>query len=189
MEIPLQITFRDVPASSAVEAKIRENAQRLDRHFDRITACRVVVTAITRRHLKGRLYHIRIDLTVPGSEIAISRESGHNHAHEDIYVAVRDAFKAARRRLEDHARRRSDHRVKAHPPTHHGRVARIFADDGYGFIAAPGRGDVYFHRNAVIDGGWEKLDTGSDVRFTEAEGKDGPHATSVTPLDRGAVRD
>ncbi len=75
-----------------------------------------------------------------------------------------------------------------HPPSRHGRVARIFAEEGYGFIATPDRGDVYFHRNAVIDGGWEKLDTGSDVRFTEAEGKDGPDATSVTPLDRGAER-
>ncbi len=188
MKIALQITFRDVSASGAVEARIRENAKRLDRYFDRITACRVVVAAISRRHLKGRLYHVRIDLTVPGCEIVISRESGHNHAHEDVYVAVRDAFRAARRRLEDHARRKSGHRVKIHSPSHHGRIARIFADEGYGFIATPDRGDVYFHRNAVIDGGWEKLDKGSAVRFTEADGKDGPHATNVTPLDRGGER-
>lgn len=181
METPLRISFRDVEASDAVEAKIREGAARLERYFDRITGCRVVVASISRRHHKGRLYQISIDLDVPGGELVVNRESGHNHAHEDIYVAVRDAFRAARRRLEDYVRRHSGHRVKAHPTAHYGRVARIFDAEGYGFIATPDRGDVYFHRNAVIDGGWVKLDIGVRVRFTEAEGEEGPHAINVAP--------
>jgi ribosomal subunit interface protein len=113
MQLPLQITFRKMGTSPSVEAHIRERAEALERHFDRITACRVVVEQSGRRQRKGKLYHIRIDLTVPGREIVVKRDPPEDHAHEDILVAVRDAFDAARRQLEDHARvARGD--VKSH---------------------------------------------------------------------------
>ncbi len=105
MQLPLQITFRKMDTSPSVEAHIRERAEALERHFERITACRVVVEQSTRRQRKGKLYHVRIDLTVPGREIVVKRDPSENHAHEDILVAVRDAFDAALRQLEDHARR------------------------------------------------------------------------------------
>lgn len=113
MQIPLQITFRGIPKSEAVEARIREKVDKLERFHSRIMSCRVAVEAEHQRHHQGNQYHIRIDITVPGKELVISREHHDNHAYEDIYVAIRDAFNAAARQLEDHARIRRGE-VKSH---------------------------------------------------------------------------
>jgi ribosomal subunit interface protein len=117
MRQPLQINFRDIPQSDAVEARVREKAEKLDRFYDKIMTCSVMVEAPHGHHHKGNLYHVRIDLTVPNGEIVINRDPKDNHAHEDVYVAIRDAFDAARRKLQDYARKqRGD--VKKHelPP-------------------------------------------------------------------------
>jgi len=185
MQIPLQITFRDLPQSAAIEAKIRETAGRLDHFSDRIMSCRVTVSETHRRHHRGKLYHVSIDLTVPGGELVVNREPELDHAHEDVYVAIRDAFKAARRQVEDHVRKSSAYRVKPHQTPRHGRIVRIFGDEGYGFIATPDGQEIYFHRNSVVEGGWDKLDLDVEVRFTEAEGEKGPHAVSVAPVVKG----
>lgn len=113
MQLPLQITFRNLDASAAVEAKIRARAKELDGYFDRITGCRVAVEAVHRRNQKGRLFRVRIDLTVPGAELVVNHAPSEDHSHEDIYVAVRDSFDAARRRLEDYVRRRRGE-IKTH---------------------------------------------------------------------------
>lgn len=113
MKLPLQITFRDMDPSTAIESNIREKAEKLDRFSDHITSCRVVVEAAHKHHNKGNLYHVRLDFTVPDDEIVVSRDPGKNHAHEDVYVAIRDAFDAARRQLDEYARRRRGD-VKTH---------------------------------------------------------------------------
>ena len=113
MPHPLQITFRNMDASAAIEAAVRERAEKLDELYDRIGSARVVVEAPHRRHHQGTLYHVRVDLHVPGDELVVNREAAENHAHEDVYVAIRDAFDAARRQLADWVRRhRGD--VKSH---------------------------------------------------------------------------
>jgi len=104
MQLPLQITFRHMEPSPAVEAHIRERAEALDRFYSRIMGCRVVVEASAHRQRQGNLYHVRVDLTVPGREIVVKRDPPEHHAHEDILVAVRDAFDATRRQLEDYVR-------------------------------------------------------------------------------------
>jgi ribosomal subunit interface protein len=105
METPVQITFRDMPGSPALEEKIREHAAKLERYFERITRCRVVVEAPHRHHHKGKIYHVRIDISVPGHELVVNRDPKENHAHEDLYVALSDAFAAAERQVEDFARK------------------------------------------------------------------------------------
>jgi len=95
----LQITFRDVPPSAAVEEKIRARAAKLERFGKPITGCRVVIEAPHRHHHKGFGYNVRIDLTLPGQEIVVNREP-----QSDLYAAVRDAFDAATRQLEDASR-------------------------------------------------------------------------------------
>jgi ribosomal subunit interface protein len=100
----LHIAFRGMEPSQAVESRIRQRAEKLERYHDRITACRVVVDAPHRRHTKGERYTVRVDLTVPGHEIVVNRDSGGDRAHEDVYAAVRDAFDAAGRQLEDTVR-------------------------------------------------------------------------------------
>ena len=105
MQIPVQITFRNIGPSPAIEAAVRERASKLERFFDRIISCRVVVEAPHRSKRKGKLYQIRISLTVPGEELAVTAAGPQDPAHEDVYVAIRDAFDAAERRLQDYADR------------------------------------------------------------------------------------
>jgi ribosomal subunit interface protein len=174
MRIPLQITFRNIAHSEPIEANINEKAARLDRFYDRIMSCRVVVEESQRRRHQGKLYSVRIDITVPGKELAVTREE-----NEDAYVAVRDAFDAAARKLGEHARRRHGD-VKAHvaPPT--GRIIRIFPDSDYGFIKTSDDREIYFHRNSVLDDvDFRELKFGTEVTFIEEQGKEGPQAARV----------
>ena len=183
MQLPLQITFRDMEPSEAVETKIRERAAKLDEYYDRIMSCRVVVEAPHRHSHQGKLFHVRIDLTVPNGELVVNREPAAHHAHEDVYVAVRDAFNAAQRRLADYARRqRRD--VKTHESTPAARVARLFPDEGYGFIEAPDGHEVYFHKNSVLNDAFERLEVGSVVQFLEEQGDKGPQASTVRLLPK-----
>lgn len=113
MQIPLQITFRHMDSSEALEAKIREKVATLERFADHIVSCRVTVEAPHQHHHQGQLFNIKIDLTLPGIEIVADRHPDKHHAHEDVYVALRDAFKAARRQLEDYVRKQRG-QVKTH---------------------------------------------------------------------------
>ena len=112
-DFPLQIAFRDIAPSPAIEARIRRSAKKLARFHQRITHCRVVVSAPERGHHRERVYVVRISIASPGGTIWINRGSKLDFAHADVYVAIRDAFDAAVRRLEDFVRRR-DGRVKQH---------------------------------------------------------------------------
>ena len=105
MQTPIQISFRDIEPSAAVEERVRERAERLMRLSERMTSCHVVIQAPHRHHHKGRLYDVRVQLHIPGNDIVVNREGSQNHAYEDVYVVVRDAFDAAERQLEDWLRR------------------------------------------------------------------------------------
>jgi cold shock CspA family protein/ribosome-associated translation inhibitor RaiA len=185
MQVPLQIAFRNLDPSLTVETKVRERVAELEQFYDRITSCRVMIEAPSRRHHEGRLYHIRVDLNVPGREIVVKRDPPEHHAHEDIYVAVRDCFDAVRRQLEDHARRqRGD--IKAHEVPVHGKIGSLIAEKSYGFIDGSDGTEVYFHRNAVADEGFDKLAVGDEVRFTvhPGEGEKGPQASTVVAIGK-----
>jgi ribosomal subunit interface protein len=183
MQLPVQISFRGMEPSDAVEAKIRERTARLDRFYDRIMACRVVVESPHRRHHQGKLFHVRVDLTVPGGELAVTREPAEHHAHEDVFVAIRDAFDAAQRQLADYARRqRGD--LKTHEALPTGRVSKLFPDEEYGFIETRDGAEVYFHKHSVLDKAFDHLAVGSDVEFVEEQGDKGPQASTVRVIDR-----
>lgn len=178
MQLPLQISFRDIPPSAAVEARIRERADKLDLYYDRIMSCRVVVEAPHGRHHQGKLFHVRVDLIVPGGELVVSREPAQHHAHEDVFVAIRDAFDAAQRQLADYARRQRG-QTKTHEAPAIARVCSLFPEEGYGFIQSPDGTEVYFHRNSVLDGDFDTLTVGSEVRLAIEEGDNGPQASTV----------
>jgi ribosomal subunit interface protein len=184
MQKPLEIRFQQMDPSPAVEARIREKAADLERFSDRITSCRVVVEQEHRHHHKGNLFRVRLDIGMPGKEVAVTRTGPQDHAHEDVYVAIRDAFDAAVRRLEDRVRVRRG-KVKQHEAPLLGRVVRLFADDGFGFVETEA-GEVYFHRNSVVDDGFDRLEVGAEVRLTvaESESPEGWQATTVQPLGK-----
>jgi ribosomal subunit interface protein len=106
MDVTLQITFRQMTASPFVRARIKERADRLIRFHDRITACRVVVEAPHRHHHKGKLYAISVEVKLPGGNLTSHRNPDARHTHEDIYVAMRDAFDAVERQICDFVRRK-----------------------------------------------------------------------------------
>lgn len=178
MELPLQITGRDLTLSASLESEIRDRAGKLELFCDKIMRCKVVLEGPAQHHRKGGPFKVRIDLTVPGSELVVNHQSD-----EDLYVAVRDAFDAARRQLEDYVRRqRGD--VKAHAEPPYGHVSKLFEEEGYGFIETADGREIYFHRNSVLVPGFENLKVGAPVRFTEEAGEKGPQATTVTSASK-----
>lgn len=181
MQEPLRIAFRNMTPPIAVEDTIRERATQLERFYDRITACNVVVEAHHRRHHQGNIYHVRIDLIVPDREIVVRRDPPEHHTHEDLHVAIRDAFDAAQRQLQDHSRAMQGAR-KAHTAPTVGTVGRMFPD--YAFLITNAGDEVYVHRNAVLGRGFDKLSEGDKVRYVvhEGEGEHGPQASTVVPL-------
>lgn len=185
MTIPIKITFRNLDPSPALETRIREHAEKLE-HFDpRIHWCNVAVEAVDKHKHKGRLYRISLNLGLPGKTIQINRRDRNKAAHEDIYVAIRDSFSAAVRQVEDYARiRRSE--VKTHEAPPHGKVVRLFAEEGYGFIETSSGKEVYFHRNSVVNDAFDSLAVDSEVRLEVAYGESekGPQATTVKPVGK-----
>lgn len=174
MLIPLHITFRDIPPSDAIEAEIRKRGEKLDQFADHIMHCQVTVETVGKHKHQGRLHEVRIDLTAPGTEIAIS----HDHRDEDVFVAIRDAFDAAIRKLEDYVRiRRGD--VKVHELPCQGRVTKLF-EEGYGFIESPDGREFYFHRDNLIYPDFNMLDIGTEVQFLEDAAGDGLQAKRVS---------
>lgn len=179
MKIPLHITFLNVPQSDAIEAEIRKRAEKLDRFSADVMHCEVTIDTAGKHKKQGRSYEVRIDLTVPGTEIAVS----HVHRHENVFVVVRDAFDAATRKLQDYVRtRRGD--VKAHEIPLHGHVTKVFEDgyglDGYGFIETPDGREFYFDRDSVAYPDFDHIDVGAEVEFLEEGAEGGLQAKRVS---------
>ncbi|MDJ0734780.1 MAG: HPF/RaiA family ribosome-associated protein [Nostocaceae cyanobacterium] len=178
MILPLQITFRNMSPSEAVEAKIRQYAEKLERFYNHIISCRVIVEAPHQHHRHGNLYHISIDLTVPNGELVINRQSSKRQSHQNIYVAIRDAFDAAKRVLQDYGRRQRQE-IKTHDVPPAGHIITLFPDEDYGFILTPSGDEIYFHRNSLFNGDFDQLEVGNEVRFAVEEGNKGLQASTV----------
>jgi cold shock CspA family protein/ribosome-associated translation inhibitor RaiA len=196
MKLPVQITFKNMNPSGAVEKWVRAEAEKLDKFYTRIMSCRVAVEVPHHHHKKGNPYHLRIELTVPGEEIVIKRETSVSRRaslagesavkkqlevsapHKNLQLAIKDAFKAATRRLQDYARcHRGD--VKSHVPLQVARVSRIFPGKSYGFLTADDGHEIYFHKNSVLNLGFSRLKTGTWVSFVEEQGEKGPQSSTV----------
>jgi cold shock CspA family protein len=183
MQLPLQIAFHNLPHSEAQAEVIREHAAKLDEFYNHIMGCRVVVDVPHQHHREGNLYQVRIDITVPGADIVVNREPSLHEVNKDFRVAVRDAFDAARRQLEDYARRQRL-AVKHHQPPPHAKVSKLFPQEGYGFIETPDGREIYFHRDSVLHGAFDRFQIGTEVSFAEEIGAKGPQATTVHPVGR-----
>ncbi len=185
MDVPLQISFRNMDASDAVRAKVQERAEKLEKYYGHVTSCRVVIEAPERRHHKDKLYHVRIEIGVPGKRLMVDHAGPAKPAHEDVYVAIRDAFGAATRQLEDYARTLRGE-VKAHEVPPHGRVLRIFPDQDHGYVRTADGQEVFFNRNSVSDGAFDHLQDGSEVRISIAPQEPGQElrAQYVRPVGK-----
>jgi cold shock CspA family protein/ribosome-associated translation inhibitor RaiA len=178
--IPLQITFRGINQSQAVETAIRQRAARLERFSQHITRCHVIVDMPHQHRHRGNHYAIRIDVTTRSGEVFVTGDPPLDGSHKDFQAVLRDAFDAAARHLENDAQRQQgEAHGHANPPE--GRVTRLFSEEKYGFLTTAEGEEVYFHENSVSGASFGQLSLGSQVRFTLApeDGDQGTRAASV----------
>lgn len=181
MQSPLEIRSEGVPLVEPLDELIRSRAGKLEGFFDGIISCRVTVRQPPGHSLKGTPYEIDINLGVPGEHLVINRQK-----NPDLNLAVGEAFDAMERRLEDYARRtRGDVKTNVSPPR--GVVKTVFAADGYGFIESEDGREIYFHRNSVLEPGFEALEPGIEVRYAEEQGDEGPQASTVSIAGRSGA--
>ncbi len=188
MKIPLEITWRNLDKDESLDRLIREKAGKLEQVCDYLSSCRVAIERAQHEHA-GLPYRVRIDLTVPpGHELAVTRAPGKADKHEPLPTVIRNTFAAARRQLKKLVERQRGE-VKSHPEQEvMGVVIRLFRDDGYGFIKSTDGQEIYFHRNSVLNGGYDRLEIGTGVRFVSTMGEKGPQATTVQIVDKPGAR-
>lgn len=173
MEVPLVLDTHHVSIPPDLEQLIRHKAEGLGRFYQPIIRCRVAVEEAGRHHRAGNPYSVRVDLTVPGADLTVDRKE-----NETLLLAIQAAFDAATRQLQDYSRvqRRA---IKLHVPRPLGRVAELCPEEGYGFLVTEDGREIYFHENSVLDPGFDHLGIGTEVRFVEELGGEGPQASTV----------
>ena len=179
MQTPVEIAFRHCEPSEEIRAEIAAQMERLEQFSPRIASCRVVVSGPKTRHKRGTLFHIQLRVAMPErKDVIVDQRQGDAGEREHALAAIREAFAAAARQIEDVARDMRG-QVKTHVAESRGRVASILAGDDCGFIETADGREIYFHRNAVLNGGFARLSVGSEVRFVEEDGEKGAQASTV----------
>ena len=184
MDTPAQIDFQGMDPQPAIHDAVARHIAQLEQRFGHITGCRVVVKGPGQHHHTGGLYEINVHLALPHSkDVDVARTPQNDERYADIHFALNDAFKRARRQLQDRARRLQP-QVKHHAPAPAGRVARLDPSGEFGFIETPDGREIYFHRNSVLNNAFGRLKPGTAVAFAEEEGEKGPQASTVRPLGK-----
>lgn len=184
MQVPLEISYRDIEKTEEIDTLIRQKADKLDKKFDNISSCRVMVERIQLHQRSGLPYRVRIDIKMPpGHELVVSRDPNKGNLHLDLGAEIRWAFETAERQIKE-LRERQRRDVKAHPHrTVQGVIERIFYNEGAGFIRTLDGRQVFFHQNSVLHEKFESLKVGMGVSFEEEMGEKGPQATTVHVID------
>ena len=185
MQVPLEITYRNVMKTDEVEDLIRQKAAKLEQFCNYLTSCRVAVESDQSSQQTGQPYRVRIEMRVPpGHTLVARRESSEGELHTDLQAIIRHAFDAARRQLEKlTAQQRGE--VKYHPEQETSAlVEKLFMEEGYGFLRTIDGRRIYFNRNSVINNDFDRLVTGAGVRYVEEPGEQGPQASTVQLIDK-----
>ncbi len=177
----VEIVWHETEPVSHIEQRIHQRVERLEKFVDRIVGVHVVIEAPHRHHRKGNQYEVRVVVTLPGDDIAVTRRPGDDNAHFDLAVAVRDAFDAVERKLREWKERRRGRppRIEEGPPR--GRIIEIDQERGIGVIAGPGSEQIRFDRAALMGEDPAALAPGHAVYFTldPSYPPDDLHAASV----------
>jgi cold shock CspA family protein len=186
MKVPLEITFRDVVKTEALEDLIREKAKKLDQVHDNIISCRVAVERPNTTPSNVSPYRVRVDISVPAAqEIVVTRNPGNVEPDQDLRTIIRDVFDTARKQLQKLVDKQRN-RVKKHPEQEASAiVTRLVKDEGYGFITTINGREIYFHKNSVLNEDFENIEEGTSVNFFEEEGDKGPKASTVRIIENG----
>ena len=187
METPVQVDFQGMNASVQARGTISAHLAEIEQVFGRVTTARIVVKAPSGRHRNGGLYEINIRLLLPnGREVNVGRTAALDERHADLNFALNDAFKRARRQLQDQIKLMRGE-VKAHEEPPLGKVTRLDGDGGFGFLEDSDGREVYFHQNSVVNGAFSKLEVGARVYFVETMGEKGPQASTVKPAGKRSL--
>jgi cold shock CspA family protein/ribosome-associated translation inhibitor RaiA len=181
MQIPLEISFHNLDPSPSVENEIRERVGKLEKMYQRLVGCRVSVEALHKQHRTGNVYDVHIELRVPGGELVVSREPHRvkeRYANPDLRVSLREAFKAAEAQLKGYKEQQRGE-VKAHEPMFQGQVSQLYPAEDHGFILTNEGSQLYFHRNSVMNGDFDRLKRGDAIHFIATDGDTGPTASKV----------
>jgi cold shock CspA family protein/ribosome-associated translation inhibitor RaiA len=181
MDSPLEIAFHNTDPSPALETAIRERVAKLEKLCDRLVACRVSVEKLHRQHRTGNVYEVHITLQLPGRDLAVSREphrAKQRYANPDVHTSLRDAFDAAEAQLLSFKEQQRGE-VKPHEVPLRGQVSQLRPAEDHGFILTNTGTQLYFHRNSVMNAGFDKLRRGEAVHYVEATGDTGPTASKV----------
>ncbi|MGK5086471.1 HPF/RaiA family ribosome-associated protein [Bdellovibrionota bacterium FG-2] len=184
MTIPTQVSFRHLAYSPFVAATVRNKVARLERYFPSIMSVRVLLEPSELRRHQGNLYHVRIDIVIPGRKLVVRRDPSEHHAHGDIYVSIRDAFEAARRQLEDYVRIHFRGKKRHHEAPLHAKVTLLFPNEQCGFLETKDGREIYFHQNSVLNEEFGELELGDEVRIFEEMGDKGPQASTVDRIGK-----
>jgi len=181
MDVPLEIAFHNLEKSVSVETRVRERVAKLEKLYPRLVACRVVVEAPHRQHQKGNIYRVRVEMSVPGDDLVVSKEpnrANERFADPDVYTVLKDAFDTAERMLKDFKAKQSGD-TKVHDVPMHGHIMRINAGNDFGFLRNAQGTQLWFHRNAVLNEELENFAEGDPVHYVEVMGETGPQASKV----------
>jgi ribosome-associated translation inhibitor RaiA len=174
MKLPLQITFRGIEPSPAVESVARDKAHKLEQFCGDIMSCRVDIEQLDKHKHQGRPFAVRIHVTMPGHELSVDRVQ-----HEDVHIALRDAFDDMKRRIED-TMRHLQRKVKQHAEPLRGQVVRLVDDGAYGFILGADGTEYYFARDNLADVPFEHIQVGTQVQFIAEPAAQGLQAKRVS---------
>jgi cold shock CspA family protein len=184
MDRPLEVTFHNCQHSDAVEAEIRKQVGKLEKRFPQLIGCRVSVEALHKQHRTGNVWDVHIVMSVPGKDLAVSREphrAKENYAHPDVQTSLRDAFRAAERQLEAYKERPRQDWTPPSGSAVTGQVTQMLPENDHGFILNNLGSQIYFHRDSVTKSDFGSLKVGDTVHYVEEEGDAGPVATKVWP--------
>jgi cold shock CspA family protein len=189
METQVETTFRNTTADPDIEALVRREAARLERHGKRLVSCRVAIEQPQRSQRDGSRFRVRLSIGAGlRRPILVTREPRDSDMHASLRTIVLGAFRAARRQLQELMERRRGETKTAEEAR--GLVVRLFPDGGaaYGFLRTPDGHELYFHRNSVLHEDYDRLTVGTEVRFEEEEGEEGPQASTVQIVGKPGVR-
>jgi cold shock CspA family protein/ribosome-associated translation inhibitor RaiA len=179
MQVPSEVVFQNCEPSTELSSEVAQQLKRLEKFSPRITSCRVVIHGPKTRHRHGDVFKVDLWIAMPQhKDIVVTKSRDDVPENTHPLVAIRNAFAAAQRQIEDAAREMRG-QVKVHRPPDEGRVARFLAGEDCGFIETADGREIYFHRNAVLNDAFDRLAQGSKVRFVEEEGEKGPQASTV----------
>ena len=188
MQTPVEIEYQGMEARPQIQAALVKHVAELEQRCGRVTACRVVLKAPGGHHRTGGLYEINIRLALPeGREVNIGRTPQNDERYADLNFALNDAFKRARRQLQDQARKLQG-QVKQHESPPMGTVKEIDPLGEFGFIEASDGREIYFHRNSVLNDGFADLTVGARVTFAEEMGDKGPQASTVKLMGKHGLK-